>query len=115
MKMIHTINGKDEVVYNDIENLNKENNKKYHFFLDNISNNIYITDRLVFERENDEYIIHIEIGENNICNIYLKDKNLTLDIDVIDAKYSVKDHIIEYEYILDTDKDKHKIILEIEE
>ena len=115
MKMIHSINGKEEIIYDNIVNLNKENNKKYHFFLDNISNYIYITDRLVFERENDEYIIHIEIGENNTCNIYLKDKELSFNIKVINAKYIERNNAIEYEYTLETDNDKHNIVLEIEE
>ena len=112
MKITHLINDKEIGIYNNVDNLNKENNKNLNFFLDNIENNIYITDRFVFERENDEYKIHIEIGSDNLCTIYLKEKDLTFDVNVIDAKYKENNNIIEYEYILETDNDKHKIIIE---
>lgn len=115
MKLTHLINDDIHSEIKNVNNLFEKNDKKYKFFLDNISNYIYITDRLVFERENDEYKIHMEIGETNTCNIYLKDKDLSLDINVIDAKYKVDNNVVEYEYTLETDNDKHHIILEIEE
>lgn len=112
MKITHLVNDKEIGVYNNIDNLNQKNNRNLNFFLDNIENNIYITDRFVFERENNEYKIHIEIGKDNICTINLKEKDLTFDVNVISAKYIENDDNIEFEYILETDNDKHKITIQ---
>ena len=115
MKIKHLINNELKNEYKNVKNKYQKKDNKYQFVLDNISNNIYITDRLVFERENDEYKIHIEIGKTNKCNIYLKDKEISFEINVIDASYRVDNKVLEYEYILETDNDKHKIIIENED
>ena len=112
MKVTHYINGKEEKTYNNVENIVEENKEKYQFFIDNISNSIYITDRLIFERENDEYIIHIEIGDTNNCTIHLKDKDLKFDVKVLEANYQKNDKNVSFEYILETDESKHKLIIE---
>ena len=112
MKIIHYVNDKEEKTYNNVENLNKENNENYQFILDNISNNIYITDRFVFERNSDDYTIKIEIGENANCSITLKDKNLSFDVKVIEGKYEISEENISFEYVLETEENKHKIVIE---
>ena len=116
MKFTHIINGNIVNEYNDIENIEEKNSKKYKFFLDNIQNNIYITDRLVFIRQNDEYIFQIEIGNKSVSSYKLKKENLDFPIQVKDSSYQVEGNVIRFNYELDTeDCEKHEIVLEIEE
>ena len=115
MKLTHFVNSIKTEKRDNIVNKHNKKDKKYYFFLDNLSNYIYITDRLIFERENDEYIIKIELGKNNLCNIYLKKENLSFDIKVIEGTYIIKNNYIKFEYVLETDNNKHCIILETEE
>lgn len=113
MKLIHYINGNLSDKCGEICIENEKNIKKYKFFLDNITNYIYITDRLVFQRENDEYIFELNIGKESTCKIYLKTEKQELFIDVISANYKVEDEYIDIKYVLETDNDEHHIILEI--
>ena len=116
MKLIHRINGKDEHIYNNVINKLEKSDNKYEFFLDNILNSIYITDRLIFKRKSDEYIFLLEIYDSSKCSIELISENKVFDIDVKNAKYDYNDKEIIIEYELDTeDNEKHTIILEIEE
>jgi hypothetical protein len=112
MKLNHYIDEKLDI---SISNINVEldkNIKKYQFFLDNISNCIYITDRLNLIRENDEYILSIFLGQSNECNIHLKKEKADFKINVINGSYEEKNNYIKVEYILETDEKKHTIILE---
>lgn len=116
MKLIHFVNGKKENIYDNVTNLCEENEKKYKFFLDNILNYIYITDRLIFIRENEDYIFNLEIAENPLCTINLKKENKEFDLEIKNCSYSVKDNYIDIKYEINNDGfDKHHIILEIEE
>lgn len=113
MRLKHIINGKEVKTYDNVVNKTKKNNEKYDFFLDNIENCIYITDRLIFIRENDEYRFKLEISSNSICEIYLKKENKTFNINVKNANYVKTKGRIEFTYNLETDEDEHRIILEI--
>ena len=115
MKLTHLINDNIYEEHEKLENICEKNEKKYKFFLDNISNYIYITDRLIFIRESDDYIIGLELGKTNTCTIKLKNENKKFDINVSEGSFVEADNRIEFEYILETDNDKHHIILEIEE
>ena len=116
MKLTHKINDKEDAIYNDIGNILEKSANKYEFYLDNILNSIYITDRLIFRRKSDDYIFLLEIYESPKCSIELISENKVFDIDVKSAKYDCNDKEIIIEYELDTDEnEKHTIILEIEE
>lgn len=116
MKLTHKINDDVASIYEDIELISKENNKKYEFMLDNILNSIYITDRLIFRRKNDEYEFLLQIGSNSSCSIKLIQEDKEFDINVKDAKFDVYDNEINIYYELEMDNDeKHFIKLEIEE
>ena len=113
MKLTHFLDDKIDYEYTNITNEEEKNSKKYKFFLDNILNYIYITDRLIFIRENDEYVFHLEISNKPLCSITLKKENKSFDINVIEAKYTeVKKNIV-IEYKIESDNFKHKIVLEI--
>ena len=114
MKLIHYINGKVETNEQISDNNVQKNEKKYEFFLDNIRNNIYITDRLVFIRQNDDYIFTLEISDKSFCTLELIKEKQVLDIDVLEASYKEYEKYIDINYVLNTDQDKHHIILEIE-
>lgn len=113
MRLKHIINGKTVETYDNVVIKTEKNNEKYDFFLDNINNCIYITDRLIFIRENDEYRFKLEISSNPICEIYLKKENETFSINVRNANYVKTREKIEFTYKLETDEDEHRIILEI--
>lgn len=116
MKLIHYINGEKESTHKNLKNLCDKNEKKYKFFLDNISNYIYITDRLIFIRENDDYKFELEISNKPTCLLTLIKENKCFDISVISSSYKDNGSYIDIEYELETDNgDKHHIILEIEE
>ena len=114
MKLIHYINGKVETNEQISDNNVQKNEKKYEFFLDNIRNNIYITDRLVFIRQNDDYIFTLEISDKSFCTLELIKEKQVLDIEVLEASYKEYEKYIDINYVLNTDQDKHHIILEIE-
>lgn len=113
MRLTHIINGIKVETYNDVVNKLKKNDEKYEFFLDNIENSIYITDRLIFIRKNDEYCFKLEISSNSRCEIYLKNEDKTFNINVKNAKYTKSNEKIAFTYKLETDEDEHQIILEI--
>ena len=113
MKLIHFINNENKMEIDDIINLEEKNSKKYKFLLDNITNYIYITDRLIFIRENDDYKFTLEISSEPVCTITLKQEDKTFDIKVISASFEQKEGIINIFYELETDNDKHHIKLEI--
>lgn len=113
LKLLHYINGDLQTIHKDISVEDEKKLKKYKFFLDNITNYIYITDRLVFTRESDDYIINLNISENSTCKVYLKSEGHELDIKVKSSSYTQKDNYIEFKYILETDDKEHHIILEI--
>lgn len=116
MRLIHYINGKKDNTYNNLENLYDKKEKKYKFFLDNISNYIYITDRLIFIRESDEYKFELVISKNSSCSLTLNKENKLFDIKVISSSYCENDKYIDIKYELETDSGLvHHIILEIEE
>ena len=116
MKLTHFINGNITDSYADIANEEKEIEKKYKFFLDNITNYIYITDRLIFIRENDDYKFELEISNKPTCLLTLIKENKCFDINVISSSYKDNGSYIDIEYELESDDgDKHHIILEIEE
>ena len=112
MKLNHYIDEKLDISVSNINVELDKNIKKYQFFLDNISNCIYITDRLNLIRENDEYILSIFLGQSNECNIHLKKEKADFKINVIKGSYEEKNNYIKVEYILETDEKKHTIILE---
>ena len=114
MKLIHYINGRKSDSCKKIIIEDEKNSKKYKFFLDNITNYIYITDRLVFIRESDEYIFELNISDNSSCKLHLKEENKEFNVDVKKSSYSQNDTYIEFKYILETSEDEeHHIILEI--
>lgn len=113
MKLSHFINGKLINKYTDINCEDEKNQKKYKFYLDNIANYIYITDRLVFVRENDDYIFELTINSKSTCNIKLKKENKEFIINVLSSSYIAKEKYIEFKYELETDNEEHHIILEI--
>jgi len=116
MKFIHYINGRKESSNNNLKNLYCKNEKKYKFFLDNITNYIYITDRLIFIRENEDYKFELEISNKSNCKLTLNSENKTFNINVLNASYKEEKNYIDIRYELETDIDsKHHIILEIEE
>ena len=113
MKFMHYVNGKLTDKCTDISLSDEKNSKKYEFFLDNITNYIYITDRLVFKRESDDYIFELNLGDISSCKIYLKKENHELILDIISSKYEINDRYIDFKYVLETDDNEHHIILEI--
>lgn len=113
MKLLHYIDGNLSEKYSDINVKKIKKYKKYEFLLDNIMNYIYITDRLVFKRETDEYIVEINICDKSSCKIYLKNENQELNINVISSSYEENVKYIDFKYILETDNKEHHIILEI--
>ena len=113
MKLLHYINGNLSKIYNEIINEEEKNIKKYKFFLDNITNYIYITDRLVFIRESDDYLFELNISENPSSKLHLKNENKDFDIIVKKSSFIEKDNYIDFKYVLETDDDEHHIILEI--
>lgn len=116
MKFIHYINGRKESINNNLKNLYCKNEKKYKFFLDNITNYIYITDRLIFIRENEDYKFELEISNKSNCKLTLNSENKTFNINVLNASYKEEKNYLDIRYELETDIDsKHHIILEIEE
>ncbi len=113
MKLLHYINGKLNNKYDDIDYKFSKLEKKYEFFLDNISNYIYITDRLIFIRENDEYIFTLEISENPSAKIIMKDKNDEYLIEISNTKYEVKENVIDFGYNVDGENEYHHIIMKV--
>lgn len=113
MKLIHYINGNLSDKCGEICIENEKNIKKYKFFLDNIMNYIYITDRLVFIRESDDYTFELNISDNSSCKLYLKKENKEFNIDVKKSEYSENDKYIDFRYMLETSDEEHHIILEI--
>ena len=113
MKLLHYIDGNLSEKHSDINVKKIKKHKKYEFLLDNIMNYIYITDRLVFKRETDEYIVEINICDKSSCKIYLKNENQELNINVISSSYEENVKYIDFKYILETDNKEHHIILEI--
>ncbi|MBR5662114.1 MAG: hypothetical protein IKX00_00510 [Bacilli bacterium] len=114
MKLLHYINGNLSDTTSKIDIEEEKNLKKYKFFLDNIINYIYITDRLVFIRESDDYIFELNISDNVSCKLYLKSENKEFKIDVKKSIYSQNDKYIDFSYILETnDEEEHHIILKI--
>ena len=113
MKLIHFINDENKMEIDNIINLEEKKSKKYKFFLDNIMNYIYITDRLIFIRENDDYKFELEISKKPVCTITLKDENKSFNINITNANFEESEHCIDIYYELETDNDKHHVILEI--
>lgn len=112
MKFSHFTNGKLKHVTKDISIENEKNLKKYKFFLDNILNYIYITDRLIFIRENDDYIFELNISNKSCSTLFLKKENKEVDIKVLSSEYEVKEKYISFKYKLETDDNEHHIVLE---
>lgn len=115
LKINHYIDGKLINKYENILNEEEKNSKKYKFFLDNISNYIYITDRLVFIRESDDYIFKLDITEKPTCSISLKSDNNELTVNVVSASYKENEKYIDIKYILETDDGEHHIIIETDD
>lgn len=113
MKLIHYIDGKLDKKYSDLVMIEEKKSRKYKFFLDNIMNYIYITDRLVFKRESEDYIIELNLSEKPSCKIYLKSENKDLEIVVVSSNYTINERYIDFKYVLDIDSKEHHIILEI--
>lgn len=113
MKLTHLINGKVTSIHSDISNVSEKKEKNYDFFLDNIRNSIYITDRLIFIRESDDYIFTLEISDSSRSTLLLKKENMTFDINVVSAIYKDNKDSIDFSYKLESDDDEHQIILEI--
>lgn len=113
MKLTHIIGDKVNEKHHDIVNLEQENDNKYKFYLDNIMNYIYITDRLIFIRQNDDYKFSLEISEKPTCTIELIKENKIFDVNVQNANYKLDNKKIELNYLIETDEGEHKIILEI--
>lgn len=113
MKLLHYVDGNLSDKTSKISIIEEKNIKKYKFFLDNIINYIYITDRLVFIRESDDYIFELNISNKSSCKIYLKKENKKFNINVINFDYKENDKYIDFRYILETSDEEHHIILEI--
>lgn len=114
MKLHHYINGK-KVSTNSVDIIGyKKNSNNYEFYLDNIHNYIYITDRLVFKRTSNDYEFCIEIGKVNNCYINMINEKQIVYVNVLEASYKVNEKYVDIEYKIETDEDKHHIILEIE-
>ena len=114
MKLIHYNNGNLSDTTSEITIEQEKNLKKYKFFLDNIINYIYITDRLVFIRESDDYKFELNISEKSSCKLYLKEENKEFNINVKSSNYNKNNKYIEFRYTLETsDEEEHHIILEI--
>ena len=113
LKLLHYTDGNLSHNTNEITVIDEKNQKKYKFFLDNIMNYIYITDRLVFIRESDDYTFELNISDNSSCKLYLKKENKEFNIDVKKSEYSENDKYIDFRYMLETSDEEHHIILEI--
>lgn len=115
MNLIHYINGNINKSYENINYKFDVLSKKYNFFLDNIENNIYITDRLIFIRESDEYIFSLEIGDKSIGHIKMKNDNYEFDLDVENAEYKNQKGQIEFTYKISGDEEQHKVVIKVDE
>ena len=115
MKLNHYINRKLEKIYDNIDYEFDKISKKYSFFLDNIQNNIYITNGLIFIRENDDYIFTLNIGEETKASIKLKDENKVFDIDVLESNYKISNNVIEFSYLIDEEEGLHHIIMKVDD
>lgn len=113
MKLTHYIDGKVDKAYSNVKIKVEKNSKKYEFFLDNITNYIYITDRLIFIRESDDFRFELEINKKPSSTITIKKENQSFDIKVISANYKVNNKMISFNYKLETDEYDHRIDLEI--
>lgn len=114
MILTHYIGNKIESTTNDIKRTIKKNEINYEFFLDNIHNYIYITDRLIFIRETSEYKFELIIDQVPTSKFNLKQENLLFDINVEFAKYNYTDDLLEIEYKIESDEEIHKITIEKE-
>ena len=115
MEVWHYINNKLIKKYQNIDYKYDDLEKKYEFFLDNIQNYIYITDRLIFIRENDDYIFNLEIGVSNKADLKLKEHNKVFDLPISNAKYDVKDKVINIYYHIDIENESHHIIMKVDD
>ena len=115
MKLNHYINKKLNSSHDNIDYEFDKNLKKYSFFLDNIQNYIYITNGLIFIRENDEYIFTLNLSDENTANIKLKEEDKVFDIDVLDASYKISDNVIEFSYLIDEEEGLHHIIMKVDD
>ena len=71
-------------------------------------------DEITFQRENDEYRFNLVIGNNNKCELYLKDKDLLFPIQVDDGSFEIIDNKIIIYYLLESLDEANTIEITIE-
>lgn len=98
-----------EQEYKDIKAIEKDS--KYIFSLDGVKTIISTTR---FTRENNEFKFELDIKERK-CTYYLKEKNMSFDIDVEKVMYKKEDNNIILEYKISSDEETFKIEIKIED
>ena len=98
-----------EKEYKDIKAIEKDS--EYIFSLDGVKTIISTTR---FTRENNEFKFELDIKERK-CTYYLKEKNMSFDIDVEKVMYKKEDNNIILEYKISSDEETFKIEIKIED
>ena len=87
---------------NNIDYLNKfdkilfEIDKYPHYLINN-------EDKIVFQRETEDYLFYLEITDNNKCHITLKKEQLTFPINVEEATINKDNNKLTINYQLESD------------
>lgn len=93
-------------IYNDIKSLYNDNT---HIF--NIENAKTTLSNNIFKRETNEYSFILDII-NKEATYFLKDKNMTFNVDVEKVLYSEEKNNIILEYKISSDEETFKILIE---
>ncbi len=103
----------DEKVYEN-KNIQVKYNKLANtisYMDDVLTKIIFENQALIFKRIDDEYEFSLEIRENNLCNIYLKKEDITLDIEVEKAHYKREKDYLEIVYKIESDDALNKVVI----
>lgn len=98
-----------EQEYKDIKAIEKDN--EYIFSLDGVKTIISATR---FIRENNEFKFELDIKESS-CTYYLKEKNMSFDIEVEKVMYKKENNNIILEYNISSDEETFKIEIKIKD
>ena len=98
-----------EQEYKDIKAIEKDG--KYILSLDGVKT---IISETRFTRENNEFRFELDIKER-ICTYFLKEKNMSFDIEVEKVMYKKENSNIILEYKISSDEESFKIELKIED
>ena len=88
---------------------------KILFEIDEMKCLIEIKDnKLLCQRENEDYKFNLSIGDNNKCDIYLKKEDALFDIEVDDATFYKEDNKIIIYYMIESLDEANKVEITLE-